>query len=539
MSFVTPDSTVATTKLSPQPAERLAATKMLASNKTIVYILFVLKIILPFIIQDSYYQPHRDEFLYLAEGKHLDWGYMEVPPVLSVFAWLVHLTGGGEFWIKFWPNLIGGCCWLLVGRTILDFKGQKFALFMGFIPFVFGAYLRVFHLFQPNFIEIFFWTLIGFCLIRFISTAKTKWLYFFGISLGLGMMSKYTVAFYTISLLGGLLLTKQRSILLNPHFYGAAAISLLIFLPNFIWQYQHNFPVITHMNELKETQLQYNQTGEFITSQFMMNLPGVFVWLAGLIFLMLSPNGRPFRFYGWAFFIVVFLMLYFKGKGYYILGIYPLLFAFGATWLEKLTLVSWRWTRYAMVVFAIATGLVAVPILLPVAKPDSLVKYYDAIGSYKAGDYKWEDLKRHPLPQDFADMMGWKELTAMTARAYAGIPEPQKARTIVIGSSYAFAGALNYYGPAQGLPEAYSTNASFLLWLPKKLDFDHMLYVDDDYSRDNPIFKQFGKVTELGKLNLPMFREDGTKVFFFENATDSLHIILADYIKTLNGKFVR
>jgi hypothetical protein len=539
MSLLTPSVTTSA-KGSPMVGDLSDSQKTLISNNTLLFIFFALKIILPFLIQDSYYQPHRDEFLYLAEGKHLDWGYMEVPPVLSVFAWLIHLAGGGEFWIKFWPNLVGGCCWLLVGKTILDFKGQKFALFLGFLPFVFGAYLRVFHLFQPNFIEIFFWTLIGYSLVRFISTTKTKWLYIFGISLGLGMLSKYTVAFYTISLLGGLLLTSQRKIFLNPHFYGAAALALLIFLPNFIWQYQHNFPVITHMNELKETQLQYNQTGEFITSQFMMNLPAVFVWLAGLIFLVFSPNGRPFRFYGWAFFIVVFLMIYFKGKGYYILGIYPLLFAFGATWLERLTQVSWRWTRYAMMVFAIVTGLVAIPILLPVAKPDNLVKYYDAIGSYKAGDYKWEDLKAHPLPQDFADMIGWKELTTMTARAYATIPESKKQRTIVIGSSYAFAGALNYYGPAQGLPEAYSTNASFLLWLPEKLDFfDHMLYVDDDYSRENPIFKQFEKVTELGKLNMPMFREDGTRVFLFENATDSLHIILADYVKTLRGKFLR
>lgn len=376
-------------------------------------------------------------------------------------------------------------------------------------------------------------------MIRFIATGNIKWLYVFGVSLGLGMLSKYTVAFYIIGLLGGLLLSNQRKIFLNPHLYGAAAVALIIFLPNFIWQYQHNFPVITHMDELKETQLQYNLTGEFITSQFMMNLPAIFVWLAGLIFLIFSSQGRDFRFYAWAFFIVVTLMIYFKGKGYYILGIYPLLFAFGATWLERLTVVKWGWTRYVMLIFAVTTGLVAIPILLPVAKPDNLVKYYDAIGSYKAGDYKWEDLKAHPLPQDFADMMGWKELTKMTARAYAGIPASKKKRTIVIGSSYAFAGALNYYGPAQGLPESYSTNASFLLWLPEKLDFDHMLYVDDDYPRENPIFKQFEKVTELGKLNLPMFREDGTRVFFFENATDSLHIILSGYIKTLKGKFER
>src|ERR1041384_7329182 len=142
------------------------------SAKKLLWILFALKLILPFLLQDGYYQPHRDEFLYLAEGRPLAWGYMEVPPVLSLFAWLINLLGGGHFWIKFFPDLVGGFCFLLVGRMILLLNGGRFALFLGFLPFVFGAFLRVFFLFQPNFIEIFFWTLIGYTLIRFIQTEK-------------------------------------------------------------------------------------------------------------------------------------------------------------------------------------------------------------------------------------------------------------------------------------------------------------------------------------------------------------------------------
>jgi len=509
------------------------------SNLILLYVLFVLKIILPFFIQDGYYQPHRDEFLYLAEGKHLSWGYMEVPPVLSVFAWLVNIFGGGEFWIKFWPNLIGGCCWLLVGKLILLFRGQKFALLLGFLPFIFGAYLRTFHLFQPNFLEIFCWTFIGYSLIRFLQTNNIKWLYLLGAGIGVGMLSKYTVAFFTISLLGGLLLTPQRKIFLNPHLYGAGALALLIFLPNLFWQYTHNFPVFTHMNELKETQLQYNETSEFISNQFMMFLPAVFVWLAGLVYLLFSNEGGRFRFYAWAYLLVVLLMIYFKGKGYYILGAYPLLFAFGATWLERLTRKRWTWTRYVMALFALGTGAVAIPLLLPVMKPENLVKYYEAIGSYKAGDFKWEDLKTHPLPQDFADMMGWREVAVMTAKAYHAIPDTERKRTIVIGSSYALAGALDFHGRRLKLPPVYSTNASFLLWMPEKFDFDNMIYVDDDYSKTNPLFRQFEKVTVLDSLNLPYFRENGTKVFYFEHANDSLKPMLEGYIKTLKNKFIR
>ena len=62
---------------------------------------------MPFLLQHAYYQPHRDEFLYLDYAQHMDWGYMEVPPLLSVFSWLVKLAGSGVFWVKWWPTLIG------------------------------------------------------------------------------------------------------------------------------------------------------------------------------------------------------------------------------------------------------------------------------------------------------------------------------------------------------------------------------------------------------------------------------------------------
>ena len=72
----------------------------------LIFLLALIKFVLPYLLQNSYYEPHRDEFLYLAEGYHLAWGFMEVPPMLSIFAWLTHLFGDGMFWIKFWPNIL-------------------------------------------------------------------------------------------------------------------------------------------------------------------------------------------------------------------------------------------------------------------------------------------------------------------------------------------------------------------------------------------------------------------------------------------------
>src|ERR1700733_12756390 len=98
---------------------------MLKGNK-LLYLLVFIKLITPFFLQDSSYQPHRDEFLYLAEGHHMAWGYMEVPPLLSVFAWATNLFGGGMFWIKIWPAIFGALTFLLVGKIVLSLGGKGF-----------------------------------------------------------------------------------------------------------------------------------------------------------------------------------------------------------------------------------------------------------------------------------------------------------------------------------------------------------------------------------------------------------------------------
>ena len=161
-----------------------------------LYLLALLKFILPFFLQNSIYEPHRDEFLYLAEGSHPAFGFMEVPPLLSVFAWITGLLGNGMFWIKFWPSLFGALNFILVGKLIISLGAKIFALILLFFCFFFTGYLRVHFLFQPNFLEIFFYTVIAIGLIQYVRTSENKWLYITGIGAGLGLLSKYSVAFY-------------------------------------------------------------------------------------------------------------------------------------------------------------------------------------------------------------------------------------------------------------------------------------------------------------------------------------------------------
>jgi hypothetical protein len=508
--------------------------------RNILFLLAFLKLILPFLLQNSFYQLHRDEYLYLAEGKHLAWGYMEVPPVMSILAWITNLMGGTTFWVKIWPALFGAFTFLLVGKIILSLGGKIFALVLAWLPFVIDGYMRLFFLFHPNFLDVFFWTLMAYTITRYIQTGQNKWIYSFGISMGLGMMSKYSVGFFALSIVAGLLLTKHRKIFLNKHLYFSFLVAFLIFLPNIIWQYNHRFPVITHMRELQEEQLRYIDSVGFIISQFLMNFPCLYLWAAGLFFLLFTGEGKPYRVFAWAYLVVIILLIALHGKDYYALGAYPILFAWGAFHLEKLTAVRFKWTRYAMIGFSIAFGLFALPLILPVAKPAALAKYYEATGMNKTGAFKWEDQHMHPLPQDFADMIGWKELAEKSGAVYNSLSTEQKTKTLVYCRGYYSAGALNYYRKNAGLPEVYSDNASFLFWMPDRYNVKNLILVGHTIpDKDDVVFQQFEKMTIKDSINMPLFRENGMKIILFENGNDSLNTIIEKGVAKLKSEFMR
>jgi hypothetical protein len=503
----------------------------------LLYALAVIKFIVPFLLQNAYFQPQRDEFLYLAEGHHLAWGYMEIPPLLSVFAWITNLFGTSTFWLKLWPSLFGACTFLIAGKIIISFGGKALALFLGFLPFIFGAYLRVHFLFQPNFLEIFFWTMIAYSILCFIQTQKNSWLYVFGVSAGLGMLSKYSVAFFIISIILGLLITRNRKIFSNKHLYFSALLAFLIFLPNLLWQYLYHFPVIVHMKELHQFQLQYVQPSGFLTDQILMTLPCVFIWIAGLYFVVFKEKGK-YRIFAWAYLFVILILLYFQGKSYYALGAYPVLFAFGAIHLERFAKQHSAAWKYAFILIPFILGIPLIPLLLPTWKPEKLAAYYQARHLDKTGLLKWEDLENHQLPQDFADMLGWKEMTQKTAQAYNTLSDEEKKHTLIFADNYGQAGAINYYGKEYGLPVAYSDNASFLYWLPDSLRLHNLILVTGDKQEmQRPFLNYFSSAELSDSITNQYAREHGSLIIILKGANEKMNQLFSEKIKNDKEKF--
>ena len=204
-------------------------------RKTLILSGFIIaKFVLQYVLISPEYDLQRDEYLHLDQANHLAWGYISVPPVTSWIASIIKLLGNGFFWVKFFPALFGALTIVIVWKIIEELKGKLFALLLGSLAVLVSVILRINILFQPNSLDIFFWTLLYYTIIKYISTANSNWLFAMALVAGFGILSKYNIIFLLAGLLPALLLTEHRKVFLNKFFYISIAIVFIIILPNII-----------------------------------------------------------------------------------------------------------------------------------------------------------------------------------------------------------------------------------------------------------------------------------------------------------------
>src|SRR5690606_32593048 len=147
------------------------------------------------------YDLHRDEFLHLDQANHLAWGYLSVPPVTSWISYIIKILGNSVFWIKFFPALFGALTIFLFWKTIKELKGNHFAQILGTSCITFSVLFRLNTLYQPNSLDVLCWTLFYYCVIKYLNTDRTKWIYFISITFAIGFLNKYNIAFLILGII--------------------------------------------------------------------------------------------------------------------------------------------------------------------------------------------------------------------------------------------------------------------------------------------------------------------------------------------------
>jgi 4-amino-4-deoxy-L-arabinose transferase-like glycosyltransferase len=400
------------------------------------------------ILLNGQYGFHRDELDFIMNGRQLAWGYVSYPPITPFFARLgLVLFGESLRGLRVLPAIAQGVAMVLGALMARDMGGKRSAqiitaLAVFIVPMsLFGGTVVMYFAF-----DYLWWVLVSFFMVRLLATDDPRYWLGIGAGIGLGMLTKYTMGFFVAGLVVAVLVTPARKYLRSKWLYLGAALALLIFLPNLIWQYQHDFIALDHLSFIHARDVQWGRADDFLPEQLYLttNPLSLPLWIVGLSLCLFSASMKRFRALGWMFLITFALFVLNKGRGYYTGPAYVMLLAAGVVWFE-----GWferlggkkRQAGYGLLWTTVFIGsLIGIILMKPIAPINS------PLWDFATGIT--DDL--------FTEMVGWQDLTAQVADIYQSIPEAEKPHTVILAGNYGEAGALDLYGPQYNLPRIIS-----------------------------------------------------------------------------------
>src|SRR5260370_25645402 len=181
-------------------------------------------------------------------------------------------------------------------------------------------YLVVPHWLTMNASEPLVWMACVWCIIRAMNHADARYWIWFVVFTGIGMETKYSIAFFVVTVVLGLVIKRERWFLAKKQFWIGAAIAFLIFLPNLIWLIRHNFPFFELMHNIRQTHRDVVRGPiAFLLDQAQIMNPILFpLWLSGLFWLFLGHAGLRFRVLVIVYIVLLATFIVLRGKNYYL-----------------------------------------------------------------------------------------------------------------------------------------------------------------------------------------------------------------------------
>jgi len=416
----------------------------------------------------------RDELYFIDCAKHLAWGYVDQPP-LAVLAALVAAPAHFALWAIRLPLAILSAATVVVGcLTAAELGGRKFAQTLcGLLMALAPPYLAQGYVLSTEFLQPLMWTGILYLSIRLVKSGNRRLLILISVAFILTMYAKYTVAALVLMIMLSLILTGRGRLLSSRYLCMGAALAFLLLLPNAAWQWQHGWPMAEvfrggQLNRHAVHGLSVESSNNFKNALYFLAMQVLLVnpffapiWIWGVAALSFQRSFAPYRFIAVAYLLLVCLMVALTARVYYLEGFYPTLFAAGAVAIERYLSGKPRWLVPAALVAAFALDAPLIVLTLPVLPLQQYMRYEDAIGLSRLGS---TDGQRHLVNPAYADQLGWEDMTKMVAQVYHSLPPAQRAGTAIFADRYAYAGAIDFYGPRYGLPPVISPNNSYYLW---------------------------------------------------------------------------
>jgi len=414
------------------------------------------------------YGYHADELYYLACAKRLAWGYVDHPPLsVALLSGVTALLGDSLLAIELLPALAGAATLVgiaLLARELGGGRGAQVCAATGGLFALVYLVMASFH--SMNAYEPLLFTLGYWLLLRILRGAPPALWLALGAVVGLGLLNKYSMGLFAIGLGIGLAATPARRLLGTRGPWLAAGVATLVFLPHLVWLVRHDFVSLEFLRGMREHSSPAVSMGDFAAGQlFVMSPLTAPVWILGLAYGLFSRELRDARPALWIF-VTACALLAASGSAqpYYLAPAYPIVLAAGGVALERMAKRG-RYTLGIATAAIVLGGAPLLPIALPLLTPETLVAYQRALG----GDERTHTTDfDSELPGHLALRFGWPELAQAVAKARDSLHPAERSRVAVLASSFGEAAAVDFFGPALGLPPAAGTHNAYGLWGPPR-----------------------------------------------------------------------
>lgn len=389
----------------------------------------------------------RDELYYIADGWHLQLGYVDQPLLMGWLAALVRMTIGDSLVaIHIIPALACALLVLVTGLVARELGGGRVAQVVAGIAALFAPdYMATGALFSMDVLDQLWWALATLIVTRMLRRDEPRLWLPVGLVAAVALLTKLTVLFFGLALVIALLVTPERRYLRTRWVWLAGGIAFLGLLPYLIWNAANSWSTVEFWQHYGVG----TSPPDFLSAQIGgMNPVAAPPAAAGLLFYF-RKTGARYRLLGWTFVFVYLLLTLLHSKPYFLAPAYPIVFAAGAVQFERWKLrPRLAWIRPAYVALLALAGIVLAPAVMPILPPETLARVLPDI------------------PQPLRDRFGWDTLAQNVEQVYAALTPAQRGQACVLTSNYGEAGALSQLAPPGRLPPIISGHNNYYLWGP-------------------------------------------------------------------------
>ena len=385
------------------------------------------------------YGYHRDELYF--RMLPAAWGYTDQPLLTPLLARATLLLSDEPWALRLPAAGLAAVSVIVVALLTREVGGGRLAQSLAAWGYAFGTVTLNFgHILMTASVDLVVWPLVVLFVVRAVLRQQDRWWWLAGLLVGLSTYNKWLIMMLVVAVVGGLLVTGPRRVMLSRSFLGATALAVLVAVPNLLWQALHGWPQLAMGASLSANNADEVRLLAAPTLLVMIGPVLFAVCVAGFVALLRRPEWRPLRWLVPAMVIMAVLTLVAGAQVHYPYGLVSVIFAVGCVPTAEFA----RTSRSRLVL--VAGGLVVhaalnVVINLPVLPERALAaSFVPSVNTLLAEQIGWDNYVR--------------QIDRVTAAAQAEDPG-----VVVLTSNYGEAGALDRYTTHREVPVVSGHNA--------------------------------------------------------------------------------